>query len=470
MRINRQQRAHGRALLIPALFMLALLAPTAAVGEGERTWTQPRLVAQSEDDWCNMALDCDSESNTHLVCSDQDRVYYLKLSTTGLWLVLPVSVAGQGENCRYPSLALDSQDNVHVVWSDERSGQTEVYYSKLSFEGELLVKAKLVSDEVETRSYHPDVAVDLNDNVHVSWQVEKYRGLGINLIYQDIYYQKLDNNGEKLGQTKQITSSDSLTELPQRSQALVATDSLGNAVLSWLDTRDETLWEDNNYTEFEIYFCKLDRDGEFLIGETRLTNNDYDYIFQDMCVDSQDRVHITARADDTDETYTGYLYYLMLGELGNILVETDELSDVRDRSYAPAITLLNGDCPVLFYFDYIEGNVTFYYSTLDSQGRQLVRDSPLWTVPDDGDTQDIYGASNGRELFVVCSVSETFDDEKEETRGYFMTDHQEAPVVEVARETDDGLEIPLLEPVYLVLTLVLITVGRESVKKLRKRR
>ncbi len=447
------------------LLIVATVVSGLSAGE-EEEWTEPQTIAITQDDWTGIAMARDSDSNIHVACTDNDWVWYVKHDWWGQRLGEPIQVAGSAMDCRHVSLALDSQNNVHMVWNDQRSGQNEIYYSKVSHEGERLVTAKLISDEVETPSFMPDLAVDAWDDLHLAWAVEKYQGIGIVVSYEDIYYQKLDNDGNKLGQLIQVTGTTYPTEIPQRDEPCVSVSSGGEIFLSWRDSRDEIVFTDTtNYPEYEIYFCKLDDQGNKILQNTRLTDNEDNYQFLDMTIDARDQIHMAARGD----TYDGVLWYFKLAEDGHVLENRNDISVYDDRTYDPAITIINDNCPVIFYHAYENGNTSFLHSMLDGNGKQLVRDELLWKIPDDGETQDIYACSDNRCLYVIWSCSETFDNEEEETRGFYMTNHQETPVVEENKETSDRVELPEFKLLYFAMALVLITVGKESFKKLRRR-
>jgi len=428
------------------LYLVLMVAAVSPASATEERWTDPRTVAITQDDWSEIALARDNESTIHMACSDGDLLMYVKMDLAGNWSSQPMNVAGMADNCQHVGLVLDRENNVHIVWDDERMGEDMIYYSKVSQDGNLSIKARPVSEGVDQRSYKPDIAIDSLGSLHVCWLVEQYTTMFGGVIYEDIFYQKLDGNGNKLGQTIQVTERELPSEHPQRYDPCVTLDSRDEVILSWLDSRDELVVDDNTYPEHELYFCRLDQAGNKMVQDTRLTSNDYNYIFQDMVVDREDVVHIVARGDETNGGYDGVLWYMKLDRDGTILMESDDVSDIRDRAYDPVISVVDDTSVVLFY-EYNGQNTTFYYSLLDRNGTQLARDRTIWAEPGDfGNTFDIKAVSDNSDLYVVWSVSATFDDGKDETRAYYMTNHHEDEQVREL-ENDGGAGLLSLNPV-----------------------
>ena len=75
-------------------------------------------------------------------------------------------VDGGGSSDRMAAVSADSEGNVHVVWS--RSNQ-HLYYSMVSPRGDTLIDATQVTNAGLHKIYHPDMVIDDNDIVHVTW-------------------------------------------------------------------------------------------------------------------------------------------------------------------------------------------------------------------------------------------------------------------------------------------------------------
>ncbi|MCK4614299.1 MAG: hypothetical protein KAU14_05805, partial [Thermoplasmata archaeon] len=183
-------------------------------------------------------------------------------------------------NSVYPSIALDSDQKAHVVWADERKdGVWEIYYSKIERLGgslnDLTSPDYLVSyadnkdsgrvvpgpfygveilDRGTNTKYleHPDIDVDVYDNVHVVWSDR--RDAPANLW--QVYYQMQDNDA-----TPAVLIDDTRISTPPgpaismcpviAAGQPVETFKSCNIHIAWQDTRDYC-----NYSTYEIYYEK----------------------------------------------------------------------------------------------------------------------------------------------------------------------------------------------------------------------
>jgi hypothetical protein len=87
----------------------------------------------------------------------------------------------------YPALAFDSSDNIHVVWCQNSSGNYEVYHKSSTDGGTTWGGSKRLTWN-SGRSYVPEIAIDSNDNLHVVWDDDTP---GI----KEVYYKRSTNSG-----------------------------------------------------------------------------------------------------------------------------------------------------------------------------------------------------------------------------------------------------------------------------------
>jgi hypothetical protein len=88
-----------------------------------------------------------------------------------------------------PTLGLDNNGNVHIVWYSWVGGEyyVKMYYTKLDNNGNTLIE-NIDFVLQNFAGFYPSLTVDSNGNVHVAWII----------FSQGIYYTMLDNNGRKL--------------------------------------------------------------------------------------------------------------------------------------------------------------------------------------------------------------------------------------------------------------------------------
>jgi len=68
-----------------------------------------------------------------------------------------------------PVIAVDSSDNLHLVWDDDTPGNFEIYYKKSTDGGATWTANKRLT-WTSSYSWNPSVAVDSSGNVHVVWE------------------------------------------------------------------------------------------------------------------------------------------------------------------------------------------------------------------------------------------------------------------------------------------------------------
>ncbi len=84
-----------------------------------------------------------------------------------------------------PSLAVDSQDALHLAWTANGSGDRQVWYA--SYADGVWSAAQQISETVGYSGF-PSIAVDSQDRVHVAWY-------GFDGTYYQIYYRMKDATG-----------------------------------------------------------------------------------------------------------------------------------------------------------------------------------------------------------------------------------------------------------------------------------
>jgi len=140
--------------------------------DGGATWNAAQRVTWNPADSYYPVLSVDSNDDPHVVWEDYTPgnfdIYY-KRSTDGgaSWnaLIRLTWTAGQS---RIPSLGMDTDNRVHVVWYDDTPGQPEIYYRR-SADGGITWDAVRRLTWTSGSSYDSDMAVDSEDNVHVVW-------------------------------------------------------------------------------------------------------------------------------------------------------------------------------------------------------------------------------------------------------------------------------------------------------------
>jgi len=239
---------------------------------------EDKRITETMGNSTNPAIAIDSRDNVHLVWRDQPeiadyaRIYYARLDNEGNILVPPhqvVDAFGIWFNWLYPGVALDSRNNLHIVWDEYRyfegpEGTYTLHYTKLDSMGEVLIQdIRLTS--YEERPFRFSVAMDQNDHLHIVWE-QSYHPL----LTWIIMYAKLDSNGQFLIEPIRIT----LLELESRDPRIIIDNNQNlHLFISVIDTI------------VQEYYTKLDNNGNTLIDEVKMINQKYSNYFLGAALD-----------------------------------------------------------------------------------------------------------------------------------------------------------------------------------------
>jgi len=116
---------------------------------------------------------------------DSTEIYYRMLELAG-WQPEERVTASPG-NSKNPSIAVDQSCNVHLVWSDKRSGEWQIHYRKRGTE-EWSAEEEL-TDSNGGRG-NPSIAVGPDGNLHVAWYDHRENRFST----PQIYYRRFDGS------------------------------------------------------------------------------------------------------------------------------------------------------------------------------------------------------------------------------------------------------------------------------------
>ena len=154
-------------------------------------------------------------------------------------------------------MVVDSWDNSHVIWHDNREDSNyEIWYKKLDQNGSELVADTRITFDLAISEF-ADTAI-FNDEIYVVWQDKRIHPLA------DIFFKKLDNNGSNLTGDIQVSDTTNISV-----NSAVAVDELGNAYIVWEDSRNSS---ELNYTRTEIWMSMLNGTGSTLINDFQVSN------------------------------------------------------------------------------------------------------------------------------------------------------------------------------------------------------
>jgi len=150
--------------------------------DGGTTWTANQRLTWTEGS--SMVADCavDSLNNLHLVWFDwtpgSPEVFYKKSSDGGAHWTANKRLTWNAGNSGAARIAVDSSNNPHVVWQDNTSGSYEIYYKKSTDGGGTWTAGQRLT-WISGDSNYPVLAVDPSGVVHVVWSDDCFGGAEI---------------------------------------------------------------------------------------------------------------------------------------------------------------------------------------------------------------------------------------------------------------------------------------------------
>ena len=175
-------------------------------------------------------ISVDGDGTTHIVWAyNQGFTYYVKHAKVARNGVTVRTIVTSSERVLSPvGLARDAMGNLHLAWAaDVGSLQSiEIFYVKLDNNGERLTPDIMVTRNPTFASQRPDITVDRWEKVHIAWLDDRVARLS----NPEVFYTKLDNSGNTLVDDLRISYMDSSSNAPQ-----IIIDNNGDAVIIWPD-------------------------------------------------------------------------------------------------------------------------------------------------------------------------------------------------------------------------------------------
>jgi hypothetical protein len=245
-------------------------------------------------------------------------------------------------NSQSPAIALDSSNNIHIVWYDETTGDAEIFFKKSTNGGTTWSSSKRLTWNSGS-SYVPSIAIDSSDNTHIAWK-DYSPGNG------EIFYKKSSDGGTTWSNSKRLTWTADISYNPA-----IATDSSDNIHIVWHDS------ENGNY---EIYYLKS-TDGGATWTTKRLTWNSGNSGYTDIATDSSDHVHVV-----WDDWTPGNreIFYKKSTDGGSTWAFTKRLTWKLFNSYKSAISTDSDNYIHVVWQDWDSNNYEIHYKKSTNGG------------------------------------------------------------------------------------------------------
>jgi hypothetical protein len=143
---------------------------------GGVTWGNFNTITSETTDQSAPSIAVDTNDKVHISWFGTDstsstNIYYVNRTSIGTWGIIATVASSYNE---YPSIATDSEDNVHIVWSGRTTTSTtgNIKYSMLDASTGSWSTIKMLSSSTTNDQVSPSIAVDLDDNINVVWTSE----------------------------------------------------------------------------------------------------------------------------------------------------------------------------------------------------------------------------------------------------------------------------------------------------------
>jgi len=152
----------------------------------------PEQITANEHEsfvWPKECIAIDSSNVPHVVWTDNrtgaHQVYYSKRVASGVWSN-PENISQSSDQAFYPTIAIDSQDKIHITWEDT-GGMVEgmnIRYGDKTGAG-LNHDLNLTNYDEGVYGYLPRIVIDPSDEAHITWYDNEISNSDVNF---DIRY------------------------------------------------------------------------------------------------------------------------------------------------------------------------------------------------------------------------------------------------------------------------------------------
>lgn len=209
--------------------------------DGGTNWSSPKRLTWSTEGAVGPKMAVDSTDHVHMVyqvnLSSNTDLFYKKSTNNGQDWSPPKRLTWNSGLSWRQDIAIDSNDDIYIVWDDTTPGESEIYYKKSTDGGSSWSAIDRLTWN-SGPSHSPSIAVDSNDNVHIVWADHTPGN-------NEIYYKMSTNGGSSWQSPKRLTWNSGDSNSPDLA----------------VNPRDvlHVFWHDDSTGDFEIY-CKISLD------------------------------------------------------------------------------------------------------------------------------------------------------------------------------------------------------------------
>ena len=260
------------------------------------------------------------------------------------------------------SSTVDDAGNIHAVWEDYRSGNGDIYYVKLDDEGNKLTNDAKISNDT-TASRNPSIATDSDGHIYIVW--ENVDNGSSELLFAKLWYYEGNITFQENG--LQVSDSDPADSM----EPDIAVCQDGNLAVVWTDARHDV--GDGN---LEIYYKRLRASGTVLTPDTRVTGDVGLSEHPRLDVDPDGMVHIVwydFRDSSSGLVINHGVFHRTVMPDGTPLTTETRITFASPQSRPDIAIDTDGNVHVVFDDDRY-ASFDIFYTLLDPDGNTLVDD------------------------------------------------------------------------------------------------
>lgn len=303
-------------------------------------WSVAQRLTWTSGESSNPAVAIDSNNDIHLIWDDNSvgnfEIYYKRSLNGGATWSAAQRLTWTSGNSTRPAIAIDSYNMIHIVWEDNTPGGTEVYYKGSTDGGTTWTSAKRLT-WTPGESIFPAIGIGPGNSVHVVWQDPAP-------VYNEIYYKKSTDEGVTWGAVQRLTWTSGMSYFPDM------------AVSS--DNSVQVVWTDYSPGNAETYFKGSTDGGKTWSGAQRLTWNSSSSFTPAIAIDSNGTTHVIWRDDATGHDE---IYYKRSTDGGTTWNSIKRLTWTSSSSLIPAMAIDSNNVIHIVFYSASSGNNEIYY-------------------------------------------------------------------------------------------------------------
>lgn len=310
---------------------------------GAQTWSTAKRLTWVPGISSYPSVVVDSSDRIHVVWNDyapgQEEIFYKRSTNGGASWSSSKRLSWSDGIGSVPSIAADSSNGLHVVWTTYIPGAAEIFYRK-STDGGVTWQASKRLTWTSGVSLHPKIVSGLSGWVHVVWYDDTPGNY-------ELYYQRSTNGGTTWQAIKRLTWS-SVDSVWQS----VAVDSGGGIHIVWVEGNQ------GEWPLHEIYYKRSINGGSVWQATKRLTWNNSSSSSPRITIGSGSEIHVSF----TDSAAgNAELYYKKSTDVGGTWGPSKRLtwnSGPSDNSY---IAVDSSNRVHVAWEDWVSGNWEILY-------------------------------------------------------------------------------------------------------------